>query len=151
MEILKIVTHDQKTFLCHTREELERFLSNYRTDEEPRLKREFPNNQFLVDHIEVTEMTEEDTEDIRQLQNRSIISGKGEVMIMIPKEKAEVKLNCIYAAVNVLGMNNSSSYSARTRKPRPNMEEVLVEAEKIWKWVSGKEKLERRITKGENY
>jgi len=57
MRVTKIVTHDRKIFLCRTIEELGRFLSNYRTDEEARLRCEFPAQQFLVDHIEVVEMT----------------------------------------------------------------------------------------------
>lgn len=53
---------------------------------------------------------------------------------MTKKEKAEQKTNCIYAAVNILGMNNASS--ALPLKPRPTTEEVLVEAKEIWAWVS---------------
>ena len=64
MKVAKIVTHDQKTFFCQTVGELKRFLSNYRADEEERLEREFPDKQFLVDHVETVEMTEEEYQNI---------------------------------------------------------------------------------------
>lgn len=51
---------------------------------------------------------------------------------MTSREKAESRLNCIYAAVNVMGMNNA--LRAEQTK-RPTTEEVLVEAKKISEWV----------------
>jgi uncharacterized protein YcbK (DUF882 family) len=64
MKVAKIVTHDQKTFFCQTVGGLKRFLSNYRADEQERVKREFPDKQFLVDHVETVEMTEEEYQNI---------------------------------------------------------------------------------------
>jgi hypothetical protein len=57
---------------------------------------------------------------------------------MIAREKADLRLNCLYAAINISGMNSTASYSAKARKPRPTTEDVLVEAKKLWEWVSGK-------------
>lgn len=54
---------------------------------------------------------------------------------MIPKEKAEVRLNCLYAAINITGVNSTSM---KGKRPRPTTEEVLNEAKKIWGWVSKK-------------
>lgn len=51
---------------------------------------------------------------------------------MTSKEKAEQKLNCVYAAVNVMGMNNALRPG---QEKRPTTEEVLVEAKKISAWV----------------
>ena len=50
---------------------------------------------------------------------------------MMAKEKADVKLNCFYAAVAVARRETS-------RKGKPTTEEVLAEAEKISQWVLGK-------------
>lgn len=52
---------------------------------------------------------------------------------MIPKEKAEVKLNCFYAAKNLMGVDGGVSISSEAK---PTTEAVLEEAKKIWKWVS---------------
>jgi hypothetical protein len=77
LKIAKIVTHDQKTFFCQTLEELKRFMSNYRTDEEERLKREFPDEQFLLDHIEVTLMTKEEYQARLQADNKACTETRG--------------------------------------------------------------------------
>ena len=47
---------------------------------------------------------------------------------MIAKEKAEIRLNCFYAAANIM----------RDKKPRPSTKDVLNEAKKVWGWVSSK-------------
>ena len=64
MKVIKIVTNDQKTFFCQTQEELARFVANYGAEERARLKRKFPSKQFLVDHVEMVEMTEEEYQDV---------------------------------------------------------------------------------------
>lgn len=48
---------------------------------------------------------------------------------MIPKEKADLKLSCIYAAKNILGIVEGKKEKSTTKK-------VLVEATKIWQWIS---------------
>ena len=60
MKVFKIVTLDQKSFICSTQGELERFIDNYETDKAEYIKTEFPESQFLVDHIEVINMDEEE-------------------------------------------------------------------------------------------
>lgn len=41
---------------------------------------------------------------------------------MTAKEKAELRLNCLYAADNIM----------RDKKPRPTKEDVLNEAQRLW-------------------
>lgn len=57
---------------------------------------------------------------------------------MIAKEKADLRLNCLYAAIRIIGVDSSVAYSAGTKKPRPTTEDVLTEAKKVWEWVSSK-------------
>jgi hypothetical protein len=57
---------------------------------------------------------------------------------MTKADKAQMRLNCLYAAISIMGMNSSTTYSARTKKPRPTTKDVLDEAKKLSKWVSGK-------------
>jgi hypothetical protein len=56
---------------------------------------------------------------------------------MIPKEKADLRLNCLYAAITITGVRDGSA-SAKGKQGRPTTEDVLVEAKKLSKWVSGK-------------
>lgn len=58
MTVFEIVCHDGKRFLCKEDEELRGFVKNYRRLEEERLRREFPDKRFLVDHVKVIEMDE---------------------------------------------------------------------------------------------
>ena len=62
---------------------------------------------------------------------------------MIPKEKADLRLNCLYAAVSILGVNSSGlslTKGEKESRPRsqPTTQDVLNEAEKLWGWVSKK-------------
>ena len=59
MTVFEIVCHDGKKFLCKEDEELRRFIGNYRRLEGERLKREFPDEQFLVSCVRVIEMDED--------------------------------------------------------------------------------------------
>ena len=58
---------------------------------------------------------------------------------MTLKEKADMRLNCLYAAVNIMGVNSSASVSMEKKQPRPTTEDVLVEAKKLSEWVIPKE------------
>jgi hypothetical protein len=55
---------------------------------------------------------------------------------MTARDRGDLKLNCVYAALSVMGANSAH---ADPKKPRPTTEEVLVEAKKISKWVSESE------------
>ena len=62
---------------------------------------------------------------------------------MISKEKADLRLNCLYAAITITGVNSSGLSLTRGEKEsqprhRPTTEDVLNEAKKVWGWVSGK-------------
>jgi len=46
--------------MCKEQEELRTFIKNYRRLEGDRLKREFPDKQFLVDHIQMIDIDEKD-------------------------------------------------------------------------------------------
>jgi len=46
---------------------------------------------------------------------------------MIAKEKADLRLNCFYAAANIM----------REKRPRPTTKDILNEAKKVWEWVLG--------------
>ena len=57
---------------------------------------------------------------------------------MIAKEKAEMRLNCFYAAIRIMGADSSSSALTKGEKesrPRPTTEDVLAEAKKLSEWV----------------
>lgn len=60
MKVFKIVTHDGKEFVCKNVDELYLFTANYRRLEVERIKRDFPQKQLLVDHVEIMEMTNEE-------------------------------------------------------------------------------------------
>ena len=62
---------------------------------------------------------------------------------MISKEKADLRLNCLYAAITITGVNSSGLSLTRGEKEsqprhRPTTEDVLNEAKKVWGWVSSK-------------
>lgn len=61
---------------------------------------------------------------------------------MMPKEKADLRLSCLYAAITITGANSSglsSTKGERELRPRPTTKKVLAEAEKLSEWVLGKE------------
>lgn len=64
MTVFEIVCHDGQKFLCKEHEELKRFVRNYKKLEGERLKREFPDKQFLVNYVKVIEMDEAEYEKI---------------------------------------------------------------------------------------
>lgn len=58
---------------------------------------------------------------------------------MITKERADLRLNCIYAAKNILGIEGGASYSIEGKQEKSSTKAVLDEAKKLFEWVSGKE------------
>ena len=60
MKAFKIVCHDGEEFMCKEQKELMTFIKNYRRLEGDRLKREFSDKQFLLDHVEIIEIDEKD-------------------------------------------------------------------------------------------
>lgn len=58
MTVFEIVCHEGEKFICAKGEELERFVKNYRRLKGKWVEREFPDKQFLVDHVKVIEMDE---------------------------------------------------------------------------------------------
>lgn len=62
---------------------------------------------------------------------------------MTPQKKADLRLNCVYAAITITGVNRSDSPITKgevehSRQPRPTTEKVLDEARKLEKWILGK-------------
>jgi hypothetical protein len=56
---------------------------------------------------------------------------------MKKKEKADLRLNCLYAAIRIMGVDSSSSLTKGEKepRPRPTTEDVLVEARKLFRWL----------------
>jgi hypothetical protein len=50
---------------------------------------------------------------------------------MTSKEKADRKLNCIYAAISI--------FSTRSKKVNLTTEKILKEAKKLWNWMTNNE------------
>jgi len=57
---------------------------------------------------------------------------------MTATDKAQMRLNCLYAAISIMGVNSSASVSMEKKQPRPSTKDVLNEAKKVWGWVSSK-------------
>ena len=52
---------------------------------------------------------------------------------MTVADKAQTRLNCLYAAISIMGVNSVSM-----KAKRPSTKDVLNEAKKVWEWVSDK-------------
>jgi len=61
---------------------------------------------------------------------------------MTARDKADLRLNCFYAAITITGANRSASSITKGEKEPtrtiPTTEKVLAEAKKISRWVIGK-------------
>ena len=77
MKALEIVCHDGKKFMCRGEKELETFVGNYRRLEGDRIKREFPNEQFLTHHIAVIEIDEKEYMTTPATTESAIYFGQG--------------------------------------------------------------------------
>ena len=62
---------------------------------------------------------------------------------MTARDKADLRLNCFYAAITITGANRSASSITKGEKEEPTRtipttEKILGEAKKISKWVTGR-------------